>query len=141
LVISSNVEFLVQELLDISEQAPVIVKGGNLSEVIRKKNNEVIEKMLQENDKLKELESYRSQGFFVDSIFNDNDVNIDSVESSLVIVRIQKVKHRISVGTPFLSLGFNEASKSIAKIILEEAFRSIVPLRGRITQFIFPAKD
>ena len=140
LAIASNVEFLIQEILDANEQAGKAAKD-NLSAPTIKKVNGVIEKMSQENDRLMEFESYRLQGFFVDSIVNENIVSTDLVKGSLVRGRIKKIRNCIRVGVPFLSLSFDETSKKIIKVLLEEAFRSIVPLRNRIQQFTFPTKD
>jgi len=141
LTIASNVEFLVQEILDASEQTPNAAKGEKFSALTMKKITGVIEKMQLENDKLIELESYRSLGFFADSMGDDNNINSISVEKSLARVRIQQVKNRLRVGTPFLSLSFSEASNGIVKALLKEAFRNVVPLRDKITQFVFSTKD
>ena len=140
LAIASNVEFLIQEILDANEQAGNVTKD-KLSALTMKKIGEVIEKMSQENNRLKEIESYRLQGFFVDSIVDENVVSVDLVKGSLVRDRIKKIKNKIQVGAPFLSLSFDETSKKIIKVLLEEAFRSIIPLRNRIQQFTFPMKD
>ena len=60
------------------------------------------------------------------------------VERSLVKNRIQMAKHRIRIGTPFLSLSLSEVPRRIAQILLEEAFLSVLPLQHRISTFTLP---
>jgi hypothetical protein len=143
LVIASNVEELVQELLDTSEIAGESASnGGAISPLSMQRITMIIEKMNSENRKLAELEDYRTKSFFVD--FNNKDSSVVTpgiVQKSLVIDRIRKAKHRIKRGKPFLSLSLGEVQKRIARILIEEAFQNILPLSDRINQFILPVKE
>lgn len=143
LVIASNVEELVQDLLDASEEAgAAAAKGEELSAPAIRRITGIIERMGLENGKLVKLEECRAKGFFVDfSVYDASIVTPDVVENTLVKDRIQKAKHRIRLSTPFLSLSLSEVPRRIARLLLEEAFQSILPLRGRIRQFVLPVKD
>ncbi len=142
-VIASNIEELVRSLIDASEEAgDAASTGGELSSSALQRIAEVTERMRLENDKLAELELHRSLSFFVD--FSVHDASIltpDLAQKSLVRDRIREAKQRIRVGTPFLSLSLSDVPKRIAKILLEEAFQSILPMRGRISRFVMPVKD
>ena len=143
LLIASNVEYLVQNLLDISEEAgKVAANQGEFSALAQRMTTELVEKMNGENSKLKELEEYRRKGFFID--FNLPEAKFRSltkVERTLLKERISRAKQRIKIGQPFLSLSLTEAPRSIAKHLLREAFQSILPLKSEISQFTFPQKN
>lgn len=143
LVIASNIEELVQILLDASEEAgEAFTKGRELSASAKRRITEVVEKMGQENGKLIELEEYRTKGFFVEfSIYEVRVSTPAAVEKNLVKERLHKAKQRIKRGEPFLSLSLTEVPRKIAKLLLEEAFQSILPLRNRISEFILPVKN
>ena len=144
LVIASNVDELVQNLLDASEKGvgASAVKGGELSAQANQRITELVEIMGRENKKLKELEEYRTKGFFVDFSLKEAKISTPAfVERTLVKEQLQKARKRIKRGEPFLSLPLNEALRRIAQLMLKEAFKSILPLRSRISQFILPVKN
>jgi len=139
LTIASNVEYLVQTLIDSSQGNEAEV--GELSKSTIGQITEIYERMGSENGKLPEFEDCRDKGFFVNLDVHDSSiVSPDLVEKTLVKDRIKKAKQRIRVGTPFLSLSLNDTPKRITGLLLEEAFQSILPLRDRIRSFILPAK-
>ncbi len=136
LVIASNIDELVQSLIEISENAGNVSMGSEFSPVAQKQINELLEKMNKENDKLIQLEDYKQKGFFVNF---DSQLIIsspDTCEKALVKERIHIAKQRILRGEPFLSLPFNETSKRIAQTFLKTALQSILPIINSISEFI-----
>jgi hypothetical protein len=143
LLIASNVEYLVQNLLDISEEAGKVGEnGGKLSASTRRRIAGIVEKMNGENSKLSELEEYIRKGLFVDfNLHEDKSIVPAMVGRTLVKERISSSKQRIKIARPFLSLSLTEVPRTIAKQLLREAFVSILPLRIRISQLTFPPSD
>lgn len=143
LSIASNIEGLVQDLLDASEEAgETVSKGEKLPAPAIRRITEIIERMRKENDKLMELEDYRTKGFFVAFSLHDASISTpDLVENTLVKDQIQIAKHRIRISTPFLSLSFSATPKKITRLLLGEAFQSVLPLRDRILQFVLQVEN
>ncbi len=136
LVIASNVEELVQSIIDISENIGNVSMISEFSPVVQKQINELSEKMNKENDKLMQFEDYKQKMFFVNF---DSQVVIsspDTCERALAKDRIQTAKKRILLGEPFLYLSFNETSKIIAQTFLETAFQSILTIENKISEFV-----
>lgn len=72
LIIASNIEDLVQELLDASEVAgDSASKREDISTLAMKQIIEIARKMSLENRKLEEIEEYREKGFFIDFSVHD----------------------------------------------------------------------
>jgi AbiV family abortive infection protein len=143
LLIASNVEYLVQNLLDISEEAGKAAEnGGELSAFTQRMITELVEKMNGENSKLNELEEYMRKGLFAD--LNPHEAKFTApatVEKTLVKERISRAKQCIKIGQPFLSLSLTEAPRTIAEQLLRIAFESVLPLKSTISQFTFPLND
>lgn len=99
LVIASNVDELVQNLLDASEEAGTsAAEGGELSASAMQRITELIEILGRENKKLRELEEYRTRGFFVNFSLHEAKISTPAlVERTLVKERLQKAKKRIKL--------------------------------------------
>lgn len=136
-VLASKIEELVQDLLDASEMVgEAAASCKELTAPTMKRIAEIVERMRLESGKLTELEADMSKGSFVDfSIYDVSVVTPEIVEKSIVKRRIQDAKHRVRVGTPYLSLSLSDVPNRIARILLEEAFKNALPLRDRIRQF------
>jgi len=141
LVIASNVDLLVQNLLDASEGGleTSANQGGELPEQAMQRITKIVEMMGFENTKLSEIEDYRTKGFFVKFSFQEAKISTPAlVERTLVREQLEKAKKRIKRGEPFFLLPLNEKLAELAQLMVGEAFKSILPLRNRISQFILP---
>ena len=143
LTIASNIEELMKEMIDASEEAgDATSHGGGLATPALQRISQLTEKMRLENNKLKELEDDRTISFFVDFSVHDASVfTPEMVERKLVKERIKTAKQLIRVGAPFLSLSLSDVPRKIARILLEEAFYSVLPIKDRISQFVLPSLD
>ena len=140
LVIASNIEELVQNLLDVSEIAgESFINEGELSAPAKNQITEIVERMGLENSRLMELEKYLAEGSFVSFSLKEAEASTPTeVKGLFVRERLNRVKKRIRTGEPFFALSLTDTPKKIAKLLLEEAFQSILPLRLRISQFTSP---
>jgi hypothetical protein len=110
-------------------------KREDISTLAMKQIIEIARKMSLENRKLEEIEEYSEKGYFVDfSVHDASIVTPDIVQKTLVKDRIRKANVASKADTPFLSLSLSEVPRKITRILLEEAFRSILPLGDRISQ-------
>ncbi|MGZ4850557.1 MAG: AbiV family abortive infection protein [Candidatus Bathyarchaeia archaeon] len=142
LTIASNIEYLVQNLLDISELGEVAANVGDSAAFTQTRITELVKKMNGENSNFEELEEYWTKAFFVDHNLHEAEFGtVDVVEKTLVKERISRAKQRIKIGQPFLSLSLTKAPRRIAEHLLGEAFQSILPLRSKISQFTIPLKS
>jgi AbiV family abortive infection protein len=140
LLIASNVEYLVQALLDISDEAgKITANGGDPSACVQRMMVEIIQKMNGEKKNLKKMEEEKKKAFIIDLNLQEADFSEMSVdEKTLIRERISEAKFRIKIGQPFLSLSLTGASRKIAVQLLGEAFRNMLPLKREISQVTSP---
>jgi AbiV family abortive infection protein len=129
-VVASNVEELVQALIDVTEKV----------EVGKQIIPEIISKMSKENDNFDEFEKLWIESFFADLDTKGESVNSAIVNKDAIRARLQQAKKRIKTSEPFLSFPFNGVSERTAGYMIKEAFESVLPFRRRICRFTIPLK-
>ena len=139
LLIASNIEYLVQNLLDLSEGVEKLSTNKAEQQEYPQPITKIIERINEENGKLDEFRECWQKAFFVDFDLHETGLGEPAiVEKTLVKERINRVKQRIKIGQPFLSLSLTDAIRRIANQLVMEAFQRILPLRSKISQLTFP---
>ena len=139
LVIASNIDDLVQNLLNASLEDGEDASAGDLSAPTKQRIVELISKMDKENSNLSEHEDLRKRSFFVDFNLNLAEVFTPIMANRQhVRERLHYAKKRVRNWKPFLSLTLSDGTQKIAKLLFTAAFESALPLRDRISQNIVP---
>ena len=143
LVLSSNIEEILQNLIEVTEEVKINPSkefGIELTQKGQQKIENLLNKMMKENKKFQELEEFKNKAFFVKS--NQKENKVDSpilVEKSLVKEQLKIAKKNIITAEPFLDFPLNEVQQKIAQMFLNSAFQSILPIKNEITHFITSA--
>ena len=142
LVIASNIDVLVPNLITLVDYHGLIRNKGSNSELTKETENQIVklvEYMKPKNLKIYELIEFARKGFFVDSKATQDGFDTPfGVEKTLVKKRIKETNERILNGEPFLLLSFSGIQKRIAQNLLKAAFESVIPIRNEINQLIMP---
>lgn len=142
-VLISNIEEILQNLIEVTQEVemdPAEEFGIRLTKKGLKIHKKLIPKLIEENDKIKELEEHITKGLLVQPNFETNTVDApNKVKKSLVKERIKIAKKNIKTAEPFLNFPINAVQQKIIKMLLTIAFESIIPIKKEITHFILPS--
>ena len=142
LVLSSNIEEIIQNLIEISEEAKINPSkefGIELTQKGHQQIKKLLNKMINKNKKFYELEEFNNKAFFVKP--NQKEKKVYSpifVKKSIAKEQITKAKKNIKTAETFLVFPLNEVHQKIAQMFLKSAFQSILPIKKEVTQFIIP---
>jgi hypothetical protein len=142
-VLASNIEEIIQNLIEVTQEVKIDQTkefGIKLTKKGIQIQKKLIQKLLLENEKIKELEEFTTKSFLVKPDFRTNSVNSPNlVKKSVVKERLKIAKKNIKTAEPFLSFPINSIQKSLTKMLLTIAFQSILPIKKEIIRFIIPS--
>ena len=96
--------------------------------------------MTKENEKIKEIDSYISKAFLVQSSFKTKIIRTpNQIKKANVKDSIKKAKKKLQTIEPFRNLPLNSIQKNLTKMLLTIAIRSILPIKKEITHCIIPS--
>jgi hypothetical protein len=142
-VLASNIEEIIQNLIEVTQEVKIDSSkefGLRLTKKGTQIQKKLIQKLLLENEKIRELEEYKTKAFLVKPNFWT--ITVDSpnlVKKSVVKQRLKIAKKRIKTAEPFLNFPINSVQQSLTKMLLTIAFHSILPIKKEITHFIIPS--
>ena len=142
LVLYSNIEEIIQNLIEVTEEVKINSSkdfGIELTQNGQKRIKKLMNKMIEENKKFQEIKKHKNMAFFVK--LNQKKGMIDTpnlVKKSLVKEELKITKNNIVTAEPFLDFPLNEVQQKIAQMFLNSAFQSILPIKKEINQVITP---
>ena len=145
LVMYSNIEEIIQNLIEVTEEVKINPSenfGIELTQNGQKRIKKLINKMVEENKKFHDINKYKKLAFFVKP--NQKESKVDSpilVKKSLIKEELKIANNNIVTAEPFLDFPLNEVQQKIAQMFLNSAFQSILPINKEIANFIIPTKN